>query len=123
MPRECTVCAHPERAAIDRALVAGEPAPRIAALRRVSADALLRHRANHLPKLLAQARDRDTERATAMVEAVADRAAAGAPRRAHGELAARLAEVARARGRDPVPKPGARDPGGNDIAHASPAAG
>ena len=30
MPRRCSVCNHPEREAIDKALVAGTPLPRIA---------------------------------------------------------------------------------------------
>ena len=76
MPRACSVCSHPDRAAIDKALVAGEPAPRIAALHRVSEDALLRHRANHLPKLLAQARDRETARETDRATALAEQAEA-----------------------------------------------
>jgi len=74
MPRVCTVCAYADRHAIDTALVAGEPMPRLAALHRVSEDALLRHRANHLPKLLAQARDRDTERETTRATALAEQA-------------------------------------------------
>jgi len=57
VPRTCSVCAHAQREAIDRALVAGESAPRIAALYRVSDDALLRHKEAHLPARLAQARD------------------------------------------------------------------
>jgi hypothetical protein len=54
MPRVCTVCTHADRAAIDQALVSGTPAPRLAALYRVSPDAVLRHAANHLPALLQQ---------------------------------------------------------------------
>src|SRR4051812_26883739 len=49
MPRVCTVCQHPDRAAIDQALVSGTPIPRIAALHRVSEDALARHKTGHLP--------------------------------------------------------------------------
>lgn len=55
MPRACTICTHAEREAIDRALVAGDPAPRIAALHRVSEDAVARHRGAHLAALLARA--------------------------------------------------------------------
>jgi hypothetical protein len=54
MPRICTICTHPERAAIDQALVAGDSAPRIAAKHRVSDDAVARHR-SHLPEALTQA--------------------------------------------------------------------
>lgn len=52
MARSCTVCGHPSREAIDRALVGGAA---IAALSRewlLSEDALARHRDAHLPKLL-----------------------------------------------------------------------
>jgi hypothetical protein len=54
MPRVCTICSHSERQAIDRALVAGESVSKIAALFRVSADAVARHRA-HIPAQLAKA--------------------------------------------------------------------
>lgn len=49
MTRTCTVCQHPERQAIDRALV-GEATPyrRIAEQFSVSGTALLRHKADHL---------------------------------------------------------------------------
>ncbi len=54
--RRCSVCAHPQRRAIDRALVEGEPAPRIAAIyRELSDDAVRRHAAGHLPPALAKA--------------------------------------------------------------------
>jgi hypothetical protein len=55
--RACSICLDGNRSAIDHALVAGEPATRIAAKYRVSADAVARHAAHHLPKLLARARD------------------------------------------------------------------
>jgi hypothetical protein len=54
MPRACTICSHPERPAIDRALVSAISAPKIAAKYRVSEDAVTRHRA-HIPGKLAQA--------------------------------------------------------------------
>jgi hypothetical protein len=55
MPRTCTICTHPQREDIDAALVAGqESARRIAALFRVSDDAITRHRA-HIPPALARA--------------------------------------------------------------------
>ncbi len=56
MPRTCTVCAHPDREAIDQALVDGE-AVRTVASRYVplSKTALQRHKDEHLPKALAQA--------------------------------------------------------------------
>ena len=55
MPRPCSICAHPDRAAIDRALVAGEPFRGIARTYRVSEDAVARHRESHLPEKLAKA--------------------------------------------------------------------
>lgn len=45
MPRTCTICRHPERAAIERAMVAGVPFRHIAAEWTVSTQALQRHRA------------------------------------------------------------------------------
>jgi hypothetical protein len=54
MPRACTVCTHQDRALIDAALVAGTSAPQIAAIHRVSDDAVTRHRA-HLVLPLKQA--------------------------------------------------------------------
>lgn len=57
MPRVCTVCQHPQREAIDRALVAGGTLKKMAALYSVSEYALARHRDNHLPEALAQAQE------------------------------------------------------------------
>lgn len=56
MPRTCTICGHPERAAIDDALVSGAPLRNIAERFRVSTTALFRHRSDHLPRTLLQAR-------------------------------------------------------------------
>ncbi len=55
MPRVCTICAHTERTAIDKALVAGEGYRAIAERYGVSLSALHRHGAAHLPKHLAEA--------------------------------------------------------------------
>ena len=55
MPRVCTVCQHPERTAIDQALVAGESNRRIASRCDVSEIAVRRHKAEHLPRQVAQA--------------------------------------------------------------------
>ena len=56
MPRTCTVCAHPERKAIDKALVSGEPVAALAS-RYVSVHkmALYRHKDEHVPARLAKA--------------------------------------------------------------------
>ena len=64
MPRTCTICTCPDRDDIDRALVAGTALSEVAALFRVSDDALSRHKANHLPATLAKARGAE-EAATA----------------------------------------------------------
>jgi hypothetical protein len=53
MPRVCTVCAHPDRGEIEMAIVAGAANRRIAAQFDLSESAIRRHRAVHLPALLA----------------------------------------------------------------------
>jgi hypothetical protein len=55
VPRPCTVCAHPEREAIDAALVAGASASEVATNRDVSIRAVQRHKAAHLPAVMVQA--------------------------------------------------------------------
>lgn len=57
MPRTCTVCAHPEREAIDRALVAKTPNRRIASQHDVTERAVRNHKANHLPAALAKSQE------------------------------------------------------------------
>jgi hypothetical protein len=57
LPRRCTICAHDERHAIDVALVGREPYRAIARQYGVSKDALSRHTQEHLPELLARAKD------------------------------------------------------------------
>jgi hypothetical protein len=56
MARTCTVCVHAEREAIDRALVAGDPYRGIAQHFGASPDAVLRHKAEHLPERLVAAK-------------------------------------------------------------------
>ena len=60
MPRTCTVCAHAERAAVDRALVAGAPLRDIAGQHRLAKSAVARHKADHLPAALAKAKEAQT---------------------------------------------------------------
>jgi hypothetical protein len=61
MPRECTICTHSERAAIDQAIVADTDANRrIAAQYGVSETAIRRHAADHIPATLAQAQEAQT---------------------------------------------------------------
>lgn len=55
MPRTCTICKHPEREAIDRALIDGGAFRNIAQRFRVSATALFRHKADHLPATMLKA--------------------------------------------------------------------
>ena len=62
MPRTCTVCAHPERAAIDAALVAGTPNRRIATQHGLSEAAVRRHAAEHLPASLVTAAGEEATR-------------------------------------------------------------
>ena len=56
MPRTCTVCRHPDRASVDRALVQRRPFRDIAHQFGVSKDAAVRHHDEHLPAALAEAR-------------------------------------------------------------------
>jgi transposase len=55
VPRTCTVCSHPEREAIDEALVSGASNRSIASKCGVSEAAVRRHKANHIPAKLALA--------------------------------------------------------------------
>jgi hypothetical protein len=58
MPRACTICQHPERAEIDKALASGESYRGISRTYFGSAkaeDALSRHKAEHLPATVAKA--------------------------------------------------------------------
>jgi hypothetical protein len=57
MPRVCTVCTHSQRPAIERALVADVALRNIAEQFGTSPQALLRHRATHLPSQLAKAQE------------------------------------------------------------------
>jgi hypothetical protein len=56
VPRSCTICEHPEREAIDRALVGEASNLSVSALFGVSESAIRRHKANHLPAKLVMAR-------------------------------------------------------------------
>ncbi len=69
MPRVCSVCASPDREAIDKALVGGTACREVAALYRVSPDAVERHKAAHLPKMLTETRQaRDEAHALDVME-------------------------------------------------------
>jgi hypothetical protein len=74
MPRSCTVCEHPDREAIDEALVAGESSAVIAGrYRTIGERAIRRHRTNHLPEKLAKAHEaEEVARADSLLEQVRD---------------------------------------------------
>ncbi len=57
MPRTCTVCSHPDRPAVDTALIAGEPYRDIARRFRVSKDAVARRKDEHLPAGMVKAQE------------------------------------------------------------------
>ncbi len=57
MPRSCTVCEHPKRGEIDRALVGETSNLSVSSLFGVSESAVRRHKANHLPATLAKAEE------------------------------------------------------------------
>ncbi len=57
MPRSCTVCEHPKREKIDRALVGETSNLSVSSLFGVSESAVRRHKANHLPATLAKAHE------------------------------------------------------------------
>jgi hypothetical protein len=59
MGRPCTICTHPARQAIDKALIGGASMGEIAAKFRVTADAAGRHNAAHLPVKLVQAAEHE----------------------------------------------------------------
>lgn len=57
MPRTCTICTHPEREAINQALVNGEPYRVIAQRYAASPDAVYRHKVDHVSVTLAKAQE------------------------------------------------------------------
>ena len=71
MPRICTVCVHPEHERIDQELLAGASLRNIAERFGTSVTALHRHKGDHLPATLAQARDaQDVAHGTTLLEGV-----------------------------------------------------
>jgi hypothetical protein len=55
VPRTCSVCTHPAQSGLDADLIAGIALSALSAKHTLSEDALSRHRANHIPALLAKA--------------------------------------------------------------------
>lgn len=102
MPRLCSICSHAEREAINRAIVERETTNAVTRRFAVSADALLRHKNNHLGETLREVtRARQAVKATeagraAETCALVEVAAADEVRevRAGGSLIERLAEIA-----------------------------
>jgi hypothetical protein len=76
MPRTCTICTHPERATIDKALVNGQPYRDIAGHYGTSKTALQRHKDDHLRDLLAQAKQRHAAHEAALGTVVQEQEAA-----------------------------------------------
>ena len=71
MPRTCTICEHPEREAIDRALVGETSNLSVSSLFGVSESAVRRHKANHLPaKLVMAAKAEEVAQADNLLEQV-----------------------------------------------------
>jgi hypothetical protein len=69
MARTCTICTHPERAAIDKALVNGVPLRGIAGQYGLTDSSLARHKAEHLPATLVRAqRGREQTHALGVME-------------------------------------------------------
>ena len=60
MPNTCSICTHPQRAEIEKALVAGEPLRDIAGRCPASRSALHRHKQEHLPAHLVKAAEEES---------------------------------------------------------------
>lgn len=68
MPRRCTVCTHPQRPAIDEAIVSGQAFSGIARDYGLGEDAVGRHAARHIPLALTKAQEaRDLARADSLL--------------------------------------------------------
>ncbi len=72
MARRCTVCRHPEREAIDQALLNNGPLRTIADQFKVSKTTLIRHKKDHIPELLAKGREAQKEVAAMALAQAAD---------------------------------------------------
>ena len=71
MPRSCTICSHTERNAIEDAFIDGMPKRRIATRYGVGEKAVRHHIKEHLPPLLALARDAErASRADSLLDRV-----------------------------------------------------
>ena len=71
--RSCTVCPHPQRAAIDRDLVAGVSIRSLARQYELGRDALMRHKAAHVSSALVRVTERrETRQAASLLDKLAD---------------------------------------------------
>jgi hypothetical protein len=103
MPRSCTVCVHPKREEIDRALVGETSNLSVSSLFGVSESAARRHKANHLPAKLVMARAaEEVAQADSLLDQVRDlqERALGILDKAEGagELRTALSAIREARG-------------------------
>lgn len=72
MPQPCSICTHPDRTAIDDAIVSGTPGRRVAITYGLGKDAPRRHRAHITPALLAVLEQRKLAGPTAAVDRLED---------------------------------------------------
>src|SRR5215216_2782715 len=103
MPRRCTVCDHPERHGIDKALVSGTPYRSVAKRFRLSESAVYRHKTEHLPAHLLKAREvEEAARADDLLDQVRNLQAHALDILDHaeksGDLRTALAAISQARG-------------------------
>src|SRR5215212_7484877 len=103
MPRRCTVCDHPEKQAIEEALVSGAPYRSVAKRAGLSESAVYRHKTEHLPTHLLKAKEvEEAARADDLLDQVRhlQAHALGILDRAEkaGDLRTALAAISQARG-------------------------
>ena len=77
MPRQCTICGHPAREAVERDLVASVPVSHVAAEYGLAASSIHRHKSRHLaPRLtraLARQEDIDADKLAGLVLGLQDK--------------------------------------------------
>jgi hypothetical protein len=103
MPPKCSICIHDQKQEINRALIAGEPFRIIAERFGTSATALHRHKGEHLPKTLTQAKEvqnvADADDLLAQLRALRNRAISILQKaEAAGDFRTALAGIREARG-------------------------
>ncbi len=103
MPRTCSICTHPKRAEIDVALIEGSVYRTIAVRFGPSETALKRHKKDHLPKTLTQAKEvqnvADADDLLAQLRALRNRSISILQKAEHaGDYRTALAGIREARG-------------------------